>query len=339
MSDAYVASKFLETMGISEILAMDGVTEVAINQSGKLWFEAQNGWEYKESEKVHFSNCQKLANLLCVQSGLSNTIGVNYPIASVVLPDGERGQIIHPPACEKDTVAFCFRKPSIERFTLKSYSDTGRLSGAKKAKRRDLTLTESQQSLLALYELDNSYDFLAEAIKNKLNILLVGATGSGKTTIMKALVDLFPLNARISTIEDVHELSLPYHLNHIHLFYKEGGVTSTDIIKANMRLKIDHILLAELRGNESFSYLEALNTGHAGSVSTIHANDCFSAFFRLADLIKQSPIGRSLDYQFILDKVMTTIDVICFCERTKVKEIYYDPALKNKIEAKGIIQY
>lgn len=339
IQDDIVARNLLDNIGISEILAMKGTTEVAINQPFKLWFDRGNGWEFVEKPELTYEKCKMLANTLCVYSGLNySTDNYDTPIASVVLPDGERGQIIAPPACEKKTVAFGIRKPSIERFSLQSYRDTGRLSGAKKAQPKSIELSSFQEEMLNLYEKnDNQYEFLVKALEAKLNILLVGETGSGKTTIMKAMLDIYHESARIFTIEDVSEIDLPHHPNHVHLFYKENGVTPTQLVKACMRLKPDHIFLAELRGDEALPYLEALNTGHSGTITTIHANDCYSAFSRLTDLIKKSSVGITMNYQDIFRKVITTIDVVCFFNRTHLTEIYYNPIEQNKYEAMGII--
>ena len=98
-----------------------------------------------------------------------------------------------------------------------------------------------------------------------------------------------------------------------------------------MRMKPDHVLLAEIRGDEAWSYLEMLNTGHQGSITTIHANDCRSAPARLADLVKQSPIGQTLEMDHILKTIRTSIDVIAFFKYTKLTELYFEPELKNKL--------
>ncbi|EZC44471.1 ATPase, T2SS/T4P/T4SS family, partial [Escherichia coli] len=164
-----------------------------------------------------------------------------------------------------------------------------------------------------------------------LNFLIVGGTGSGKTTVGKAIADLFPPERRYATIEDVHEMTLPNHPNHIHLFYKKGIVDAKSIIEACMRLKPDHIFLAELRGDEAWSYLEALNTGHEGSISTIHANNTYASFSRLASIVKQSSVGMTVDMDLIMRTIKTSIDVILFFNHTYMTELYYDPEEKNRL--------
>lgn len=323
--------QYLLKTGIQEILDLEGITEVAINQPNGIWFDRGNDWEYKEDFNCSLENLKYLANTLSVYSNSGMNLDFNNPIASVVLPDGERGQIILPPAAENNTISFTLRKPSMTRFSIDDYDNTGRLSDFIDAKRKVADLTETQKMLLKLKKENRMGDFFRLAIQEKFNILMVGGTGSGKTTVMKALADLYPKHRRIFTIEDVHELSLPNHPNHLHLFYKAGGVTPRKIIESCMRMRPDHVFLAELRGEETWNYFEMLNTGHAGSLTTTHANDCYSAFSRLAGLVKQSEVGQTLDYDFILKTVKSSLDIICYFENTRMKELYFNPEEKNQI--------
>jgi type IV secretion system protein VirB11 len=147
----------------------------------------------------------------------------------LVLPDGERIQIIIPPACETGSISLTIRKPSLTRFALDDYVKSGRFKTAKQAKQYDGSLSKEQNEMLELYlEAQKNSDYYADffrlGVKNRCNFLVVGGTGSGKTTIGKAIADAFPHDRRIITIEDVHEMPLPYHRNHVHLFYKSGGV-------------------------------------------------------------------------------------------------------------------
>ncbi|WP_299496371.1 P-type DNA transfer ATPase VirB11 [uncultured Shewanella sp.] len=325
-----IRSQFM-LAGLTPILNLEKLTEVAINEPFKVWFDRGEGWECQDLPKLTFELCMDIARSLAVYAGLTNPLNENNPIASVILPDGERGQIAIPPATENHIVSMTFRKPSKARFTLDDYQNTGRFGLVKETIISNIQLSDKQQALLDLKEAGNFVEFFKQAVKSKMNILLVGGTGSGKTTVMKAMVDEYPETARLFTVEDVHELDLPNHPNHLHLFYKQGGLTPKKIIEACMRMKPDHVLLAELRGDEAWTYLEMLNTGHEGSITTIHANNCHSAPSRLAGLVKQSEVGKTLDYEHIMRTIKTSIDVIAFFKHTNLTEIYYDPELKNSL--------
>lgn len=321
----------LSLSGIQDILDLDGLTEVAVNKPYQVWFDRGNGWETQSLPHLSYNFCMDLAKSLAVYAGLTNPIGESNPVASVILPDGERGQVAVPPATEKGVVSMTIRKPSTARFTLDDYEKSGRFSNFTDIKITTSGLTPIQENLLELKNNGNASDFFKLAIKNNMNILIVGGTGSGKTTVMKSMVDHYAHDKRLFTIEDVPELDLPNHPNHLRLFYKEGGLTPKKIIESCMRMKPDHVLLAELRGDEAWSYLEMLNTGHDGSITTIHANDCLSAYARLAGLVKQSEVGQTLDMSHIMRVVQISIDVIAFFKHTYLKELHFDPINKNKL--------
>ncbi|TNV16102.1 P-type DNA transfer ATPase VirB11 [Buttiauxella sp. B2] len=328
-----LARLYLAKTGIQDLLDVDGITEVAVNQPGKVWFESSDGWKFVEQPAANFENLKHLAESL---STYSNLPGLNQenPIASVILPGGERGQIIMPPATEPGCIVISIRKPSLKRFSIADYVASGRFDNVRIAQKQTVELTERQKYLYTLYlkgDANSLEQFLYEAVKERLNFLIVGGTGSGKTTLAKAVADIFPPDRRYATIEDVHEMQLPNHPNHIHLFYKKGVITSKTIIEACMRLKPDHIFLAELRGDEAWSYLEALNTGHEGSISTIHANNTYASFSRLASIVKQSDVGMTVDMNLIMKTIKTSVDVILFFNRTYLTEIYFEPEEKNRL--------
>ncbi|MGD1336092.1 P-type DNA transfer ATPase VirB11 [Vibrio harveyi] len=325
----------LNQTGLQRILDLKGITEIAVNNPNVVWFDRGNGWEHETLPELTLERCERLAKTLCVFAGLTKTLGLESPLASVILPDGERGQIAVPPATLDGIISMTIRKPSTARFSLDDYVNTGRFATCKNVYQRsdNAELTDTQKHLLELKESGRYGEFFKLAIESNLNVLLVGGTGSGKTTVMKALVDNYALDKRLFTIEDVHELTLPNHDNHLHLFYKQGGLTPKQIIEACMRMKPDHVLLAELRGDEAWGYLEMLNTGHQGSVTTIHANDCLSAAARLATLVKQSDVGKTLEHEHIMKTINSSIDVIAYFQHTHLIELMFDPIKKNEILA------
>ncbi|EGL4350526.1 P-type DNA transfer ATPase VirB11 [Salmonella enterica] len=338
MHDTSIINTFLNTTGIQAFLERDGVTEIIVNRPHEIITESREGWQYHDAPGASYSDLLDLAIAINGYNDGAEPLDAAHPIRSLVMPGGERMQVIMPPACEAGCLSVTIRKPSLTRFSLDDYIQSGRFADVRFAGKTTPDLTDTQRHLLGLFgkARENHAEFRAffqAAVDARLNFLVVGGTGSGKTTIAKAIADLFPRERRIITIEDVHEMPLPYHRNHVHLFYKQGGVQARYLIEAAMRMKPDHIFLAELRGDEAWSYLEALNTGHEGSITTIHANNTYASFARLASIVKQSTVGLTLDYDFVLKTIKTSIDVVLFFNHTRMTEIYFSPAEKNQLLA------
>lgn len=336
-------------------------TEIAVNRPFEIWTENYQGWQKHHAPELDFNRLKQVAITFAVYNNLE--INSQHPICSGVLPDRQRGQMIIPSACENGTVSITIRQPNLTRFEFNDYQSSGRLdkwvdvstfqteNTVFPSFEKDRLEAESQEIKflnrylgipsdvqLQLFELqmlkakaDRDIDkFVNLAVKHKQNICFVGATGSGKTTFTKAVCDLVPFNTRIVTIEDTHELDLPKHPNKVHLFYKD--VTPKMLLASCMRMKPDRIFLTELRGDEAFDYLGALNNGHGGSITTVHANDCNSAYYRIATLIKQSEIGSKVEFDQIIRDVYTTIDVMIYLNRTYVTQVAYDPVRKARLQ-------
>lgn len=326
--DSLLARDFLAQSGVTERLSRDGVTEVAINRPFEIWTESSKGWECEPVPELDYDLCWKLANALSTYN--HRFLSIQAPIKTVELPDGERGQIVIPPACEAGTISMTFRKPSLERFTLEDYARTGRFDKAKSISRRQQALLPHEIELKQLHAERDFVGFFKAAVKYKLNIIIFGGTGSGKTTFAKAVVDVFPHNRRLLTIEELNELKLPYHPNHVHLLY--GDIVSPkELVSCCMRMKGDHIFLAELTGDEAWDFMELLNTGHPGTITTAHANDSLSGYARVCGLIKQSPIGLGLDYDYIERRVRTSFDAVMYMEGTEILEVAYEPEVKQAL--------
>ncbi len=324
----------LEQSGLQFYLEQDGVTEVRVNQPGIIITESPEGWVKHAAPDCDLKILQELANALSIFHG-GTALDLRNPIKSVRLPDGERGQIVIPPACSPNTVALTFRRASQVRYTIDDYINSGRLSGYRDVSifrdiPENVRLQEFEKEIFAAKQAGDLKLFFQLCIQHKLNICIVGGTGSGKTTFMKALCDMMPTDICIITIEDVHELSLPHHWNKVHLFYGDF-VTPTDAIKSCMRMKPDRIFLTELRGNEAWDYIAALNTDHPGSLTTVHANSPIAAFQRIATLVKQSEVGQTLDWNYIVREVTISLDVMVFFSKTKMTQLYYDPVRRAKM--------
>src|ERR1700685_2282399 len=153
------------------------------------------------------------------------------------------------------------------------------------------------------------------AVRSRKNIVVSGPTGSGKTTWTKALIREIPTSERLITIEDAKELNLDRHPNHVRLFYSKDDqglarVSPKQLLECCLRMTPYRILLAEVRGEEPFDYLRNVNSGHPGSITSIHAPSAELAFEQLVLLVKQSRAGQELAREDIKSLLYLLVDVV-----------------------------
>jgi len=315
---------------IKAFLQDSSLNEICINRPYEVWTEGQQGWRRYNISAVDFLWCERLGALV----GNANRKAINSenPIMSASLPSGERIQVVVAPACLQQTVSITIRKPSFIDLTLDALEAGGTFDDVHMVSEQ---LTEGEKELLKLRETGYIKQFLTKAVLLKRNILLVGKTGSGKTTVIKSLIDVVPKHERLITIEDVHELPIRQHPNKVHLFYardEEGGarVTAKSALASCLRMKPDRIMLSELRGDEAWEFVKSVSTGHPGSISSMHANGAYEAFEQLTSFIKDSATGRHLETNYIKHRLFTTLDIVLFFDRFKLREIYYEPERKRQ---------
>lgn len=317
------------------------VTEICVNRPFEVWCERNNVWEKHEVPELSLDTLRALG--VATAKFAVNDISDNRPILSAILPGGERIQIVLPPACEHGTISLTIRKPSFNIYTISDYEDQGFFKHVKPV---DKNICPNDKKLLELKNNGNYSEFIRQSVELEKVIVVAGKTGSGKTTFMKALMQSIHKNHRIITIEDVPELFLPNHPNHVHLFYpsesdEKSLVTPAKLLKSCLRMKPTRILLAELRGGETFDFVNIAASGHGGSITSIHAGSCDLAFERLALMILQNPQGRTLPYDVIRRLLFMVIDIIIHVDNDEscdannlgrhITEIWFDPeSKKNK---------
>ena len=330
----------LNLRALRPILADPEVTELCINRPGEAFIETRQGWERRELTFADFDWCRRLAKLIA--NSTRQRIDESAPLLSASLPTGERAQIVLPPATSPGTVAITLRRPSEEVWSIE---ELGRRGIFKSTRRSTDALDETEQELLKLLR-ERSYEaFMRLAVTSRKNILVSGPTGSGKTTWTKALIREIPPEERLVTIEDARELVLDRHPNHVRLFYSKDDqglsrVTPKQLLESCLRMKPDRILLAELRAEEAFDYLRNVNSGHPGSITSIHAGSCELAFEQLVLLVKQSAGGRELARADIKSLLYLLVDIVIQfgVERHErfIREIWYEPERRRcALAAKG----
>jgi type IV secretion system protein VirB11 len=324
----------LNLRALRPILSDPEVTELCINRPGEAFVETRKGWEHRALPFADFAWCRRLAKLIA--NSTRQRVDEATPLLSASLPTGERAQIVLPPATTPGTVAITLRRPSDTVWSIGELAERGIFRATRRA---TSALDDTEQELLKFLSAQQYEAFMRLAVRSRKNILVSGPTGSGKTTWTKALIREIPSTERLVTIEDASELVLDAHPNHVRLFYSKDDqglarVTPKQLLESCLRMKPDRILLAELRAGEAFDYLRNVNSGHPGSITSIHAGSCELAFEQLVLLVKQSPGGRELARRDIKSLLYLLVDVVIQFgvegHERFIKEIFYDPERRRR---------
>ena len=332
----------LTLRALRPLLRNPEVTELCINSPGEAFLETRSGWVRESVPFADFDWCRRLAKL--VANSTHQRIDETSPLLSASLPSGERVQIVVPPATTRGTVAITIRRPASEVWSIGELGKRGIFART----RRSGEGTDQTESELLRLLADHDYEaFMRLAVRSRRNIIVSGPTGSGKTTWTKALIREIPSEERLITIEDARELVLDRHPNHVRLFYSKDDqglarVTPKQLLESCLRMKPDRILLAELRSEEAFDYLRNVNSGHPGSITSIHAASAELAFEQLVLLVKQSAGGQELARADIKNLLYLLIDVVIQFgvdhHQRYIKEIWYGPDQKRRVQREGCLR-
>lgn len=312
---AAVSNEFLdyqyEVLGLREYMAMPGVTEICVNRPGEIYLETREGWRRVDVPSLTFERARQFCTAVVNESNTGQRITDIDPVVSLTFPTGQRAQFVIPPACDAGKVSITIRLPSRQMRTLEQYGDDGFFDAILE---QDVTLGEHDRELLELRRERRYAEFFQRAVTVKKNIVVAGATGSGKTTFMKSLVHHISHQERLVTIEDARELFIDQP-NVVHLLYSKGGQSASNItaktcMEACLRMKPDRIILAELRGDESFYFIRNCASGHPGSITSCHAGSTAQAWDQLALMVKASSEGSGLEFAVIKRLLMMTIDIV-----------------------------
>ena len=331
---ARIASEFLdyqyEALGITEYLRSPEVTEICVNRPGELYVETRRGWQRIEVPDLTFERARQFCTAVVNESNTGQRITDADPVVSLTFPTGQRAQFVIPPACDAGRISITIRLPSRHTRSLQQYEEDGFFG---EILEQAPSVSEHDRELLELRRSRNYAEFFRQAVHYRKNIVVAGATGSGKTTFMKSLVDHIPADERLVTIEDARELFLNQP-NVVHLLYSKGGqstsnVTAKSCMEACLRMKPDRIILAELRGDESFYFIRNCASGHPGSITSCHAGSTSQTWDQLALMVKASNEGSGLEFNVIKRLLKMTIDIVVHIKahagRRCITGIDFDP--------------
>jgi pilus assembly protein CpaF len=292
---------------IEHLLLDDSISEVMVNGADSVFIE-KGGFLHQVSG-VSLGEKALLIAVKNIARRLGGDISESHPILDSRLPDGSRVAAVIPP-CSLRGVTLTIRKFSKRHFEM--------------------------QDLIAAGTLDQQLaNRLEDCVLSRKNILLSGSTGCGKTTMVNALARFIPEDERILLIEDTAEIQLG-HANLVRFEARHPqngipGVAIRDLLKAALRHRPDRILLGEIRGGEAFDLLQLLNTGHSGTLSTVHASSAKQGLARFTSCVLQSDV--QLPYRAIKSNIADSLHVVIQIERrpgrryiSEVLEIHsYDP--------------
>jgi pilus assembly protein CpaF len=280
MPDLGALSSLMKDPTITEIMVND-VRNVMVEKEGKTMF---SGLTFKSVDDLN-----RLTKTILDATG--RQLDADRPYVDATLPDGSRVNVISPPLTQNGP-CITIRKFPTQRFTIE-----------------DLVKLEMMDLKIA--------QFLKACVIGKMNILICGGTGGGKTTLLNALGQLVPKAERIITIEDTLELSVQ-HANSVRLLSRQAGpgetaITSRELVANALRMRPDRIFIGECRRGEAFDMLQAMNTGHGGSMTTIHANSPRDGLFRLETLCLMA--GVELPLVAIRKQINSALDLVVQIKR------------------------
>jgi pilus assembly protein CpaF len=275
---------------LERLLADPSISEIMVNGAHDIWVERQG---LLSATTLRFTDASHLRRIITKMVGqVGRRIDESSPLVDARLPDGSRVNAIIPPLSLSGPL-LTIRKFREDRFDIEELVQIGTLGQA-------------------------SADFLRRCIEAELNVLVSGGTGSGKTTMLNALSTAIPESDRIVTIEDAAELRLDQrHVLRLEARPKniegEGEITIRDLVRNALRMRPDRIIVGEVRGAEALDMLQAMNTGHEGSLSTVHANSPRDALSRLETMVLMA--GYELPLRAIRQHVSSALDLIVHLDR------------------------
>jgi pilus assembly protein CpaF len=276
---------------IESLLRDPEISEILVNGSSRVFVEKHG--EMREVSGVSIGEKSLQVAVRNIARTLGDDINEENPILDSRLPDGSRVAAVFPP-CSVNGTTLAIRKFQTRSYTADALVRVGTLTAELLERFRD-------------------------AVESRKNILISGGAGTGKTTLLNALATFISPTERIIVIEDTSEIQLD-HVNLVRLEARREQpnlppVTPRDLLKASLRLRPDRILLGEVRGGEAFDLLQALNTGHSGTLSTIHANSAAQAISRFTTCVLQSDVD--IPYRAVRSNIAESLNLLVHLSRRR----------------------
>lgn len=295
---------------LAAFLDRSDITDIFVNRPGELWVETIGGrterHEVPELTEVALARLSRQ-----VASHSAQGISREHPLLAASLPDGSRVQIALPPATRGE-IAIAIRKHVTSGMSLDEFVVLDAPGGQSPGPCHAVSAAGSRGTQVLEDRSGDAGTFLRTAVQQRKNILISGGTSSGKTTLLNALIQEVPQNERLILIEDAPELRLS-HANSVGLVAPrsalgEAKIGTDDLLIASLRMRPDRIIMGELRSREVETFLRAINTGHPGSLSTIHADSPHRAIDQMALILMMA--GSSMSWENIIDYIYKSINVI-----------------------------
>ena len=299
---------------LAAVLERGDVTDVYINRPGEYWVETTAGAiERHDAPGLNETTLDRLARQIAALS--HQGISREHPLLSATLPDGARVQIVAPSAT-RGPLAIAIRKHVSSDLALEDYVASGAFTDTHRGNPGERSAIDVE--LASKLDAGDIAGMLATAVRARKNILVSGGTSTGKTTFLNALMREIPAEERLILIEDTPELRLR-HDNAVGLLAArsalgEAQVSADDLLAASLRMRPDRIIVGELRGPEAYTFLRAVNTGHPGSMTTVHADSAERAIDQITLLVLQT--GTRLGRDDVHHYVRSTVDVFVQLART-----------------------
>jgi type IV secretion system protein VirB11 len=288
------------------------VEEICIQRPGEAWVYS-GGRFVRHEVPLDADEIEDIAIVAAAQR--QQDVSHRRPLLATDLVGRGRLQAVIYPCVAEGFPSLTIRRGSCEWPTLDELEASGLFSATKPVKN-----TADDDELIALYRAGDWKNFLASAVRKRKTVVICGTNASGKTHISKAALGAVPMDERLITIEDAPELRDLPHPNSVSLYYdrdaEDGAITASELVEAALRMRIGRLFLQEIRdGAAAIAFLLALQTGHSGGITTIHAADCAAVFDRLRVLIKQTPGGAAVSDADINSQLHALVDVIVHAAR------------------------